>query len=95
MERSIDRPLPIEEFARSVALSPRQLERLFHKHLGASPSRHYVNIRLGHACQLLRQTRMPVLDIAMASGFNSASYFSQAYLEHFGHSPSAERKMAV
>lgn len=95
MERSIDRPLTIEGFARSVALSPRQLERLFVKHLGASPNRHYISIRLGHACQLLRQTRMPVLDVAMASGFNSASYFSQAYLEHFGHSPSAERKMAV
>ena len=95
MERSVDRPLTIEEFARSVALSPRQLERLFLKHLGSSPNRHYIKIRLDHACQLLRQTRMPILDVAMASGFNSASYFSQSYLDHFGHSPSTERKAAV
>ncbi|MEO8684976.1 MAG: GlxA family transcriptional regulator [Devosia sp.] len=92
MERSIERPLTIEEFARSVALSPRQLERLFLKHLGSSPNRHYIKIRLDHASQLLRQTRMPVIDVAMASGFNSASYFSQSYLDHFGHSPSSERK---
>lgn len=95
MERSLDRPLAVEVFAKSVALSPRQLERLFMKHLGVSPNRHYLNIRLGYACQLLRQTRMPILDVAMASGFNSASYFSQSYLEHFGHSPSMERKLAV
>ncbi|KKC32432.1 GlxA family transcriptional regulator [Devosia psychrophila] len=95
MERSIERVLTIEEFARSVALSPRQLERLFLKHLGSSPNRHYIKIRLDHACQLLRQTRMPILDVGMASGFSSASYFSQSYSDHFGHSPSSERKAAV
>jgi AraC family transcriptional regulator, glycine betaine-responsive activator len=95
MEHSIERPLTIETFARNVGLSSRQLERMFVKHLGAPPNRYYLNLRLEHACQLLRQTRMPILDVAMASGFNSASYFSQSYLEHFGHSPSSERKMAV
>jgi transcriptional regulator GlxA family with amidase domain len=92
MERSIERPQAIETLAKSVGLSPRQLERLFRKHLDTSPGRHYAKIRLGHASQLLRQTRMPILDVAMASGFSSASYFSQSYLEHFGHSPSSERK---
>jgi AraC family transcriptional regulator, glycine betaine-responsive activator len=95
MERSIEQPQTIEEFARSVALSPRQLERLFLKHLGSSPNRYYVKIRLNHACQLLRQTRMPILDVAVAAGFNSASYFSQSYLDHFGHSPTNERQASV
>ncbi len=92
MERSIERPLTVNEFAASVALSDRQLERLFWKHLGRTPTRHYLTIRLEHACQLLRQTAMPVLSVAMASGFNSASHFSKSYYEHFGRSPSAERK---
>ena len=95
MERSIEQPLTIEQCARSVALSPRQLERLFVKHLGSSPNRHYVKIRLNHACQLLRQTRMPILDVAVAAGFSSASYFSQSYLDHFGHSPTSERRASV
>jgi transcriptional regulator GlxA family with amidase domain len=95
MEGSIDRPLSIDQFARNVGLSPRQLERMFVKHLGLPPSRYYIRIRLDHACQLLRQTRMPVFDVAMASGFNSASYFSQSYLDHFGHSPSHERRLAI
>jgi len=92
MERSIERPLTISAFAQSVALSNRQLERLFVQHLGCPPNRHYLKLRLDHACQLLRQTRMPILDVAIASGFNSASYFSQSFVGHFGHSPSAERK---
>lgn len=92
MEQSIERPHPVNEFAASVALSDRQLERLFWKHLGRTPTRHYLTIRLEHACQLLRQTAMPILAVAMASGFNSASHFSKSYFEHFGRSPSAERK---
>jgi transcriptional regulator GlxA family with amidase domain len=92
MEQSIERPLPVNEFAAAVAISDRQHERLFWKHLGRTPTRHYLTIRLEHACQLLRQTAMPILAVAMASGFNSASHFSKSYTEHFGRSPSAERK---
>ena len=95
MERSIEHPMTITAFAQSVALSNRQLERLFWKHLGYPPNRHYLKIRLEHACQLLRQTRLPILEVAIASGFNSASYFSQSYVEHFGRSPSAERKLLL
>lgn len=95
MEQSIERPLAMNEFAAKVALSDRQLERLFCKHFGRTPTRHYLSIRLEHACQLLRQTSMPVLSVAMASGFNSASHFSKSYFQHFGHSPSAERKVAA
>ena len=95
MEQTIDRPLTMSAFAKSVALSNRQLERLFWKHLGHPPSRHYLTLRLDHACQLLRHTAMPILDVAVACGFNSASYFSQSYTEFFGHSPSVERKGAV
>jgi len=95
MEQTIDRPLTMSAFAQSVALSNRQLERLFWKHLGHPPSRHYLTLRLDHSCQLLRHTAMPILDVAVACGFNSASYFSQSYTEFFGHSPSVERKGAV
>jgi transcriptional regulator GlxA family with amidase domain len=95
MQGSIDRPQSMEVFARGVGVSLRQLDRLFLKHLGTSPKRHYLKIRLDHACQLLRQTRMPILDVAMASGFSSASYFSQSYLDHFGRTPSSERKAAA
>jgi AraC family transcriptional regulator, glycine betaine-responsive activator len=94
MEQSIERPISMSALAASVALSNRQLERLFWKHFGHTPARHYLDIRLGHACQLLRQTAMPILAVAVASGFNSASHFSRSYVDHFGHSPSAERKAA-
>ncbi|MCW4113553.1 GlxA family transcriptional regulator [Aurantimonas sp. MSK8Z-1] len=91
MERTIEKPLTSAELAASVNISPRQLERLFLKHLGRSPTRHYLSIRLEQARFLLRQTSMPVLSIALACGFVSASHFSQSYAEWYGRSPSVER----
>jgi transcriptional regulator GlxA family with amidase domain len=38
---------------------------------------------------------MPILSVAMASEFNSASHFSKSYIDHFGHSPSTERKASI
>ncbi|WP_425025814.1 helix-turn-helix domain-containing protein [Paracoccus versutus] len=36
----------------------------------------------------------PIVDIAMASGFSSASHFSKAYRDFYGHSPHRARKGA-
>ena len=92
MEASLAEPLGSQELAEAVHLSTRQLERLFLKYLGRSPAKHYLRIRLEHARDLIRQTAMPLLSVAMECGFTSASHFSKAYLDCFGQPPSAERK---
>ena len=92
MEETIETPLSCAELAQSAGVSTRQLERLFAKYLGHSPTRHYLLIRLNHARFLLQQTSMPILSVAMACGFVSASHFSKSYSEHFGQTPSAERR---
>jgi AraC-like DNA-binding protein len=40
---------------------------------------------------LLRQTTMPILQVAVASGFQSASHFARCYRELFGRAPRSER----
>ena len=49
-------------------------------------------VRLERARELLRQTNMPILDIAVATGFTSHSYFAQSYRLQFGRPPSEERR---
>jgi transcriptional regulator GlxA family with amidase domain len=92
MEQHIEEPLSCPELAKQTGLSTRQLERLFCKYLGHSPTKHYLSIRLEHARFLLQQTSIPILSIGMSCGFVSASHFSKSYKEHFGRTPSAERK---
>ena len=95
MEAANEEPRPVQDIAADVGLSARQLERLFAKYLRASPSRHYLKMRLDRARAMLLQTPKPILDVAVAAGFTSASHFSRCYRAAFGHKPSDERAAAL
>jgi transcriptional regulator GlxA family with amidase domain len=91
MEMSLETPQPRATLAREAGISLRQLERLFEHHLGRGIHRHYRFLRLERARQLLRETTLPVLDVALATGFASSSQFARAYRRAFGEAPSATR----
>lgn len=92
MADNLDEPFSAVELARSAKLSVRQVERLFLRHLNVTPGRYYMRLRLERARELLRQTNMPILDVAIATGFTSHSYFAQSYRLQFGRPPSEERR---
>jgi len=92
MENNLEDPLRPDEIAEAIELSTRQLERLFAKHLGMSPKRHYLQLRLEKARGLLRQTNLSVTDICVACGFRSLSHFSKSYRGTFGLSPGQEKR---
>ncbi len=93
MESHLEDQLSQEHLARGVGLSRRQLERLFRRHLGQSPARYYLALRLDRARLLLHQTELSVIDVALACGFVSASYFSKCYRQIYGRNPRAERTL--
>ncbi len=91
MEANLTEPLALLEIAEHVGLSRRQIERLFHHEMGRSPARYYLEIRLDRARHLLLQSSMPVVEVAVACGFVSASHFSKCYREVYARSPQQER----
>jgi transcriptional regulator GlxA family with amidase domain len=91
MEANLSEPLSLVEIADHVGLSRRQIERLFRQEMGRSPARYYLEIRLDRARHLLIQSSMPVVEVAIACGFVSASHFSKCYREVYSKSPQQER----
>jgi len=91
MEAFLENPVTVYDLGGAIGLSPRQLERLFRHHLATTPKRYYLELRLKRARLLLRQTTMPILQVAVACGFTSGSHFAQSYRAVFGYSPRAER----
>lgn len=91
MEKSLTEPMQVEELTASIGLSRRQVERLFRNELRCSPARYYLKLRLERAQLLLVQSTMPVVEVAIACGFVSASHFSKCYRETFGCSPQEAR----
>jgi transcriptional regulator GlxA family with amidase domain len=93
MESNIEEPISLDELARHVGVSRRQLERLFQKHLARVPTRYYLELRLARARQLLLQTSISIVDVAFACGFVSAPHFSKCYREYYGIPPREERRL--
>ena len=91
MEARLEEPASRAELAAVAGVSVRQLERLFATHLRSSVGQHYRRIRLDRARLLLRQTAMPILEVAVACGFLSPSHFSRAYRRRFGQAPRTAR----
>jgi transcriptional regulator GlxA family with amidase domain len=92
MESQLEKPLPRQRLAKVAGLSLRALERLFREHLGRGIHSHYLSLRLKRARQLLRETSLSLLEIAVATGFRSASQFSRAFARAFGSPPSRLRR---
>ncbi|SFQ61909.1 Transcriptional regulator GlxA family, contains an amidase domain and an AraC-type DNA-binding HTH domain [Roseivivax halotolerans] len=91
MEANIEEPISPARLAKEVGMSTRQLERLFRRYLNRSPKRYYMELRLQKARNLLMQTDMTVINVALACGFTSPSHFSKCYRSHYKTTPYRER----
>ncbi|MDZ4137087.1 MAG: GlxA family transcriptional regulator, partial [Paracoccaceae bacterium] len=91
METAIEEPISPADLADDVGMSTRQLERLFRRYLNRSPKRYYMELRLSKARNLLMQTDMSVINVALACGFASPSHFSKCYRAHYNTTPYRER----
>lgn len=94
MTRNLEEPLAAAQIAAAIGTSTRQLERLFARHLGVSPARHYRHLRTERARDLLLHTTMPAVEVAVATGFSSGAHLAQAVRTAFGRPPSRLRRGA-
>ncbi len=82
----------VEALADRLGVGERQLRRLFKAHLGASPLTVAQTRRVHLAKQLIHETRLPMAEIALASGFGSVRRFNETFLQLFGRPPSSLRR---
>ena len=69
----------------------RRFRRLFLRRFKRSPGRYYMDVRLGRARVLLRNSALSVTDVADRVGFANAGSLSRAYRQRFGVVPSKDR----
>lgn len=86
-EAHLDDHINLDVITDELGISRRQMERLFRHYLSTTPKKYLQNLRLQRARILLAETNLPVVDVAVACGFDSAAYFSKRFREAFGMSP--------
>jgi transcriptional regulator GlxA family with amidase domain len=92
MEGNLERPLTLSQVASGSAVSERQLERLFAKHMAKRPLQVYTEIRLRYAQELVRTSTESISEIAARFGFSDGSHLSRQYRAAFGESPTQTRE---
>lgn len=87
MEANLEEPLGIVELSRRAGCSQRELERRFQAALGATPIFYYRHLRLAASRRMVLESERKVAEIAIRTGFGSASALTRAFREHFGDTP--------
>ena len=87
-------PLSPAQLAALTGISVRQLHRLFAGQFGVAMMVFYRDLRLAKADELLQQSALSLLEIAMLTGFSSAAHFTRCFTEKYGLAPSRKRRAA-
>lgn len=77
----------ISDCCRSLAYTPEALIRLFKKNIGITPGRYLQNQRLTEVCELLRESKLSVKEIAVVCAFESQNYLGRVFKQTFGVTP--------
>jgi LacI family transcriptional regulator len=91
IHRNRARDITVNDVAEATGLSRRNLEVKFRKAVGNTIREEIQRIRLDHAKRMLRETDLPISQIAEASGFNSPSYLTHVFRKEIGITPAKYR----
>ncbi len=82
----------LAEIAGQIRLAPNYFHRFFKREAGTTPFKYMENRRLDLARKLLFDRRLNITEVAQRSGYASLYYFSRAFRQRFGCSPSGIRR---
>ena len=95
MEQHLEDTLSLQMIAQQLGLSVRMLAYLFEQNLKLSPGKFYLRLRLQASRRLVLDTRIPMQEIALRTGFNSLSAFSRQFKGYYKVNASECRKSGI
>jgi AraC family transcriptional regulator len=92
MDEMLTEKMPLKNIARLAHLSPFHFHRAFCAVFGETPHAYRTRRRLERAARLLEETDVPVIDVCLDTGFESAASFSTLFRRRYGASPTQFRR---
>jgi len=89
MAAHLDASVPLATIAAQIKLSESQLRRSFKVSTGITPRRWHLNLRIAKAQELLKESKVPMREIALETGFVALSHFCRTFRKVVGVPPSA------
>jgi AraC-like DNA-binding protein len=95
MQQDWDAPINFEVLAQRFNVSYAWFRKAFKDVMGMPPGQYHLNLKLAKASQLLRETALPISEIAFACGFESTFYFSRIFKKKLRITPSDYRNSSL
>lgn len=91
IKKNYESDLSLATLAKFANMDKTTVYRLFKKQMAMSPHQYVENFRLHHALELLRNTKMSVLGVALSVGFRDVQSFCRVFKKRFLFTPSQFR----
>ena len=91
IEKNVEQSCTLHELAKELRYNESYLSRMFLKSVGISYSEYVRNVKIDHACYLLRNTRESVFAIAAQCGYSTHSSFNRCFKQLTGLTPQEYR----
>jgi AraC family transcriptional regulator len=92
VQAHLSQNLSLDALAQHTGYSTYHFARLFRSTLGESPHQYVLRQRVERAHELLKRPDLPLVEVALATGFAHQSHLTQQFKRHFGVTPSAYRR---
>ena len=92
ISETISEPITVAEICQKFSLSRSSLQILFKENLQQTPKKYISELKLEKSCQLIREDKYTISEIALMLGFNSIHYFSRAFTLKYNIAPSEYAK---
>ena len=87
IENNVDNACTLHDLAKELRYNESYLSRMFLKNVGIPYSEYVRNIKIDHACYLLRNTNESIFSIASKCGYTTPSSFNRCFKQLIGISP--------
>lgn len=95
IQENYTKDINVKYLASHIGIDRSYLYRIFKEYYRISPSQYVILTRIDECCRLLRETTMPVGEIAMETGFSSSSHMGEEFKKRYGISPNQYRKKII
>lgn len=93
VDENIESEISLQELADIACLSRYHFLRLFRQSVGVTPGSFVTRRRIERACLLLRETSLPITEVAARCGYGESSYFAASFRKWKGASPREFRQL--